>query len=153
MAKTTASHALEWAEQGQSSSAVLLTAQRLIALQQAIGQQLPVAMRHSFAVAQVKGTEITVIADHAALAAKLRQLQPTLIKSVQAAGWNAETLKIKVANRPTSPPTQQSHKQAKPLDDSDLKHFDHLRGQLQSGPLADAITRLLAHHRAGPQKN
>lgn len=153
MAKSLASHALEWAEREQSSSTVLLTAQRLLALQKAISQQLPAAMRNGFAVAQVKGTELTLIADHAALAAKLRQLQPTLLKSVQTAGWNADVLKIKVATRPNAPPSATNHKLAKPLDESDLRHFDFLRGQLEAGPLADAVTRLLAHHRAGAQKN
>ncbi|MCD8504821.1 MAG: DUF721 domain-containing protein [Burkholderiaceae bacterium] len=153
MAKAVASHALEWAEHGQNSGAVLLTAQRLLALQQAISKQLPAVMRQGFAVAQVKGTELTLIADHAALAAKLRQLQPTLLRSVQAAGWNADSLKIKVATRPNIPPSASNPKQARPLDMADLNHFESLRSQVQAGPLADAITRLLAHHKAGGQKN
>lgn len=153
MAKSVASHALAWAEQGQTTSTVLATAQRLIALQEVIDKQLPPAMRRGFAVAQVKGNELTLIANHAALAAKLRQLQPTLLKHIQLAGWNADTLKIKVASRPNTPPTIHTNKQARPLDESDLNHFEALGTSLEAGPLADAVKRLLAHHRVNTQKN
>ncbi|UOD50846.1 DciA family protein [Orrella daihaiensis] len=153
MGKAVASHALEWAEQGQKTGTVLVTAQRLLALQDAISKELPAAMRKGFAVAQIKGSELTLIADHSALAAKLRQLQPTLLKSIQAAGWNAEILKIKVATRPNTPPATQARKAARPLDETDLNHFDALSSQLQEGPLADAVKRLLSHHRTGSQKN
>jgi len=148
MAKSAASHALEWAEQGPTTGTVLLTAQRLIALQETIGKQLPAAMRRGFAVAQVKGSELTIIADHAALATKLRQLQPTLLRHVQLAGWNTDSLKIKVANRPNAPTVTPMRKEARPLDESDLKHFETLSLTLDEGPLAAAVGRLLAHHRS-----
>lgn len=152
MVKPTASHALQWAEQGQTTGTVLLTAHRLLALQDIIGKQLPASMRQGFAVAQVKGNELTLIADHAALAAKLRQLQTTLLKHIQQSGWNAETLKIKVASRPNAPLSTPTVKQARPLDAADLTHFKALRQQLDGGPLADAVERLLAHHRADTPK-
>lgn len=153
MAKSLASHALEWAQQGNNSGTVLATAQRLLVLQEALSKQLPAAMRKGFAIAQIKGTELTLIAEHAALAAKLRQMQPTLLKHIQATGWNAETLKIKVASRPNTPPTVLMQKQARALDETDLSHFDSLSSQLDSGPLAEAVQRLLKHHRAASQKN
>lgn len=147
MTKPTASHALEWAEQGQHASGVMLTAQRLIALQEIIGKQLPAAMRGGFAVAQVKGAELTLIVDHAALAAKLRQLTPSLLKHIQDGGWHAESLKIKVASKPNAPPPYQTERQAQPLDASALGHFEALRQELRPGPLAQAIDRLLSHHK------
>jgi hypothetical protein len=147
LTKPLASHALEWAEQGQGTSTVLITAQRLIHLQNIIGKQLPAPMRHGFAVAQVKGSELTLIADHAALAAKLRQLTPSLLKVINESGWLAESLKIKVASRPNAPPAHQTVKQAKPLDATALAHFEALRQQVDAGPLTEAIDRLLTHHR------
>lgn len=147
MTKPPASHALEWAEQGQGASTVLITAQRLIHLQGVIGRQLPVAMRQGFAVAQVKGSELTLIADHAALAAKLRQLTPRLLKAINESGWLAESLKIKVASRPNAPPAHKTVKQAQPLDATALAHFEALRQQVDTGPLTDALDRLLTHHR------
>lgn len=147
MTKPLASHALEWAEQGEGTAAVLMTAQRLIHLQEIIGKQLPAAMRRGFAVAQVKGNELTLIADHAALATKLRQLTPSLLKHINEAGWNATSLKIKVASRPNAPPVHPFVKQAVPLDASALAHFEQLRQQITHGPLNDAIVRLLSHHK------
>lgn len=151
MVKPRVSHALEWAEQGQSSGSVLATAQRLLILQEAIAKQLPMAMRDKFAISQVKGSELTLIAEHAALTAKLRQLQPTLLKHVQLAGFNIDTLKFKVASRPNRPPATPSQKLAQPLNETDLGHFEQLSTQLDAGPLADAVKRLLTHHRASPQ--
>lgn len=152
MAKSHASHALQWAEQGQGTGAVLLTAHRLIALQEAIGNQLPQAMRKNFAVAEVNGGDLTLIADHSALAAKLRQLQPTLLKHIALAGWNVTTLKIKVASRPNIPQQTPRTKQARPLGDADLDHFETLGRELHAGPLADAVARLIAHHRVTEKK-
>lgn len=147
MTKPLASDVLAWAEQGQTTSAVMLTAQRLIAVQSIIGKQLPVAMRNGFAVAQVKGTELTLIVDHAALAAKLRQLTPSLLQHIQDGGYNAESLKIKVATRPNRPAPHKTIREAQPLDDAALGHFETLRQTLAPGPLAEAVDRLLSHHR------
>jgi hypothetical protein len=147
MVKPYASHALEWAEQGTNSSSVLLTAHRLLALQEIIARELAPAMRASFAVTQLQGNELTLIADHAAMAAKLRQLQTSLLKHIQAAGWNVEILKFKVATRPSAPQIHQTPKLARALDHSDLRHFETLSTHLEPGPLADAVTKLLSRHR------
>jgi hypothetical protein len=42
-------------------------------------------------------------------------------------------------------------KEARALDAHDLKSFEELRAQLRPGPLADAVSRLLAHHRVDNQ--
>lgn len=147
MAKSNASHALQWAEEGQASSAVLLTAQRLIRLQGAISKHLPAGMQEGFAVADFKAGELTIIANHAALAAKLRQMQTTLLKHIESGGWHVTALKIKVATRPNTIPTQKIPKQARPLDESDLSHFEALGHEVRPGPLADAIAGLLARHK------
>lgn len=148
LTKPTASHALAWAEQGQNTAAVVLTAQRLIHLQDIVAKQLPMPMRQGFAVAQVKGNELTLIAEHAALAAKLRQLTPRLLKQINESGWQATSLKIKVATRPNAPPAHQVLKQAVPLDANALSHFEQLREQIRPGPLTQAIDRLLSRHRS-----
>lgn len=98
-------------------------------------------------MAQIKGSELTLLADNAALAAKLRQLTPTLLKVIQDSGWQAESLKIKVATRPNAPVTPHHERQTKPLDAVALAQFDTLRQELREGPLADAVDRLLSHHR------
>ena len=138
---------LAWAEQGQTTAAVMLTAQRLLTVQSIISNQLPVSMRNGFAVAQVKAAELTLIVDHAALAAKLRQLTPSLLKHIRDSGWNAESLKIKVASKPNRPLPHKVIREAQPLDDTALGHFENLRHTLEPGPLAEAVERLLSHHR------
>ena len=147
MAKPTASHAIEWVEQTEQSASVLLTAQRLIAIEAVIGQQLPAPMREGFAATQLKANELTLLTKNAALAAKLRQLQPRIIQQIKAAGWSIEELKIKVATRATKPETPTHVKQARALDETDLGHFENLSHHLNAGPLAEAVAKLLARHR------
>ena len=56
---------------------------------------------------------------------------------------------IKVSIQPLAPTYQKPEKTARPLDSGDLKSFEELKAQLQPGPLADAVARLLAHHSGG----
>ncbi len=147
MAKPTASHAIEWVEQAQQSASVLLTAKRLIAIETVISQQLPAAMRDGFAATQLKANELTLLTKNAALAAKLRQMQPRIVEQIKAAGWSIDDLKIKVATRASKPQTPIHVKQARALDETDLGHFENLSHQLNAGPLADAVAKLLARHR------
>jgi hypothetical protein len=147
MAKPHASHALDWVEKGDSTASVLLVAQRLIAIETVIRAQLPASMHTGFAVAQIKGNELTLFAKHSALASKLRQLQPRLVQQIQAAGWAVDELKIKVATRAGAPTATRWPKQARALDNHDLNHFETLSERLDDGPLADAVKKLLARHR------
>lgn len=148
MSNRSASHALQWAEQGSQTGSVVLAAQRLIELQGIIEGALPRAMQMGFAVAGIRANELTMLANNAALAAKLRQMQPSIIKAAGLAGWNIDSLKIKVATRPNIPPITKYAKQARPLDQADLGHFKTLSENLDAGPLADAVERLLRRHRA-----
>ncbi len=152
MSNQKASHALHWAEQGiGQAGSVVLTAQRLIELQTSIESSVPAAMRDGFAVAGIRTNELTLLAKNAALASKLRQMQPSILKHVGLAGWQVDSLKIKVATRPNSPPTVTFAKQSRALDQSDLGHFETLAKTLEAGPLADAVKRLLERH--GPEKS
>lgn len=149
MSNHSASHALQWAEQGSQTGSVVLAAQRLIALQTVIERALPRAMQTGFAVAGISANELTILANNAALAAKLRQMQPSIVKEAELAGWKIDSLKIKVATRPNTPPVTKYAKQARPLDQTDLDHFEALSENLDAGPLADAVRRLLSRHSPG----
>lgn len=151
MAKLQASHALDWVDTDQRISSVVLTANRLLALENVIRKHLPAALRNAFGAAQLAGSEVTLLVDHAAMAAKIRQMQPRLVQELQNAGWKIDSIKIRVASQARIPPTSQAQKEAKPLDREDLTHFKALATSLRKGPLADAVHRLLAHHQAPKQ--
>lgn len=153
MAKLQASHAMDWVDTDQHISSVVLTAHRLLALENTIRKHLPAALRKAFGAAQLAGTEVTLLVDHAAMAAKIRQMQPRLVQELQGAGWQIQSIKIRVASQPRTPPAVQTQKVAKPLDSEDLTHFKALATSLRKGPLADAVNRLLTHHQATKQSN
>ena len=148
MAKSPATHAMDWVDTDQRIGSVVLTAHRLLALENIIRKHLPIALRSAFGAAQLAGSEVTLLVDHAAMAAKIRQMQPRLIQHLQEGGWQIHTIKIRVASQARTPATVQAKKEAKPLAKEDLTHFETLAGSLRKGPLADAVRRLLAHHQA-----
>ena len=82
----------------------------------------------------------------AAFAAKFRQLAPRVTAHVQAAGWNLLEIKLRVQGGLGIPAAVQPPREARALDQQDLKTFEALNQQLRPGPLADAVARLLAHH-------
>lgn len=139
---------MDWVDADQRASSVVLTAHRLLALENIIRKHLPVALRSAFGAAQLAGAEVTLLVDHAAMASKIRQLQPRLVQELRDAGWQIDSIKIRVASQARTPPSIQNQKEAKPLDGEDLTHFRVLATSLRKGPLADAVHRLLAHHQA-----
>ena len=79
-------------------------------------------------------------------AAKFRQLAPRVTTHIQTAGWNLSEIKLRVQGGLGIPVAVQPPKEARALDQQDLKTFEALTQQLRPGPLADAVARLLAHH-------
>lgn len=147
MDKSLASHVVRWVSSDAQAGGLLLTAQRLLALESIIKEQLPASLRHSFAAAQLQGTDLVIVVDHSAMAAKIRQLQPSLIKQLNEAGWGVQSIRAKVASQPRAPERFLASKTARPLDTPDLQHFEDLKGNLRPGPLAEAVQKLLRHHR------
>lgn len=131
-------------------SSVLLTAQRLIALEQSLGQLLPVNLRQGFAVSELAGEELTLMTYNTAFAAKIRQFQPRLIEQLKAEGWPVAAIRIRVSAEPRAKHAMVAQRQARTLDKNDLDHFEQLAQALRPGPLADSVNKLLNHHRSKP---
>jgi hypothetical protein len=129
---------------------VLATARKLIAVEQATRKVLPPALAQVCRVARIDRQQITLAVPSAAHAAKLRQLAPRIAQSLTEGGWNLNEVSIKVQAGllPTQTKTALP-KEVVPLDDNALNAFEKLQSALSPGPLADAIQRLLTHHR-GP---
>jgi hypothetical protein len=82
----------------------------------------------------------------AAFAAKFRQLAPRVTAHMQQAGWNIAEIKLKVQGGLGLPEVVKPPREARTLDETDLKAFEVLRTALRPGPLADAVAKLLKHH-------
>lgn len=147
MAHVHSRQALQWMDNDGRGASVLLTAQRLIALEQSLRQLLPVNLRQGFAVAELSGGDLTLMTYSTAYAAKIRQFQPRFIEQLKADGWPVTAIRIRVSAEPKPKHGIKPERLARTLDKDDLNHFDRLAQTLRPGPLADSVNKLLAHHR------
>jgi hypothetical protein len=76
-----------------------------VALQQALTLFLPDYLHGNVDPGMIKDGFLTLFTPHAALAARLRHLEPALLASMQARGWPVRGCKIKVRPRGMPEPT------------------------------------------------
>lgn len=143
-----ATQALGWLGGDQHGAQVLEMARRLLAAEQAAKDAMPAALALVCKVARIDRQQITLAVPSPAYAARLRQLAPSIVQTLMDGGWNLTEIKVKVqAGLLQSQTKRSSGKEVVPLDNAALAAFDELRGKLRPGPLADAVQRLLEHHR------
>ena len=143
---TKGAHLIGWLGHDAQAASVLATAQQHLKLRAVVEQALPAAMRGAFDVLKIEQSTLTLMVSSAAFAAKFRQLAPRVTAHIQAAGWNLIEIKLRVQGGLGIPVSAQPPREARALDQEDLKKFEALNQQLRPGPLADAVARLLAHH-------
>jgi hypothetical protein len=143
--------AMGWLGHDARGAGVLATARLHLQIQHAIAAALPPGLGAVCRVARLEDQRLQVAVPGPAHAAKLRQMAPRIAQALQAAGWNLNEITVKVqaglfdaGMKPTRPV-----KEAVPLGDVALGAFEALQENLHPGPLADAVARLLRHHRQG----
>ena len=113
---------------------------------------LPDGLGSACQVVRLEDGCLTLAVPNASYATKLRQMSPRLANGLAQQGWNINEIKVRIqadiyGPAPYTPPAREST----PLDAQALQAFTELHDQLQPGPLADAVARLLKHH--GSSKN
>ncbi|MBY6345562.1 DUF721 domain-containing protein [Providencia rettgeri] len=141
------SHALGWLANDQQGSQVLEMARQLMAAQTHVNKALPPALGKACKVARIDRQQLTLAVPSAAHAAKLRQLLPTVTRHMNAAGWNISEALVHVQAHLFASVTEKPARQVQVLDERALESFEKLHDSLPQGPLAQAIERLLRHHR------
>lgn len=148
-ARQTDNTAMTWLVNDTRGAGVLATAKIHLQLQRALSEVLPAALAGACRVSSMDGQRLQLAVPTPAHAAKLRQLGPSVGRALAAKGWNMDTIDVTVAGslqtlgeRPKPAP-----KEAQPLDDGALHAFQALHGALRPGPLAEAVAKLLAHHK------
>jgi hypothetical protein len=121
----------------------------LLSIEHATQKILPPALAQVCRVARVDRQQVTLAVPSAAYAARLRQLAPRIAQMLTQEGWNLNEISVKVQagllqTRINAAPV----KDVTPLDERALSAFETLQNNLRPGPLADAVKRLLAHHRS-----
>ena len=139
--------AVSWLVNDQQGASVLAAARDLLAAQEAVREALPAALAHACQVARIDRQQMTLAVPGAAYAAKLRQVAPRIIQRLAQRGWNLQTIQVRVQAGLPWGQEGPARRDVVPLDDQALQAFDALRSNLRPGPLADAIGKLLAHHR------
>ncbi|MFA5489940.1 MAG: DciA family protein [Candidimonas sp.] len=141
--------AIQWLSSTGPSADVLATARYLLDLERATRQALPAGLAQACKAARVDGQQMTLAVPSPAHAAKLRQLAPSVAAKLSEQGWNISEVSVKVQARLAenrTKPLQSGNTQ--PLDAAALHAFDELSSRLRPGPLADAVRRLLSHHKS-----
>lgn len=143
-----------WLDASPGGSSILATARLHMQIREVLQQTLPVALGAACEVARAEQNRLLLAVPSAAHAAKLRQLAPSISRALCAQGWNLTEISIRIQAdlRLLQAGWQRPKPTARPLDDQALQAFDDLHDSLTPGPLADAVARLLRHHRQTPQE-
>jgi hypothetical protein len=121
-------------------------AQRLRDLEQFLIEALPSALASASRVANLKTGTLVVLADNAAVAAKLRQLAPRLLQHLKERGLEVTLLRVEVQVKPRKIKDEDDVTK-RPLPPDAIKDFERLSESLPASPLKSAVTRLVARRR------
>lgn len=141
--------AMSWLGHDIRGAGVLATARLHLHIQQALTTVLPGPLAAACRVLAVSQQRLYLGVPTAAYAAKLRQLGATMGRGLSERGFHIAAVEVRVQaslQRLGSTPPR-AHKEAIPLDERALLSFESLHRNLKPGLLADAVAKLLAHHR------
>ena len=144
------STAMSWLGHDTRAAGVLATVRLHILIQQALTSVLPAPLAAACRVLALYNQRLQLGVPTPAHAAKLRQLGPTMGRSLSERGFQIAAVEVKVqaSLQRLDLASVRAPKEAVPLDAPALSSFETLHRTLKPGPLADAVARLLAHHRA-----
>lgn len=121
-------------------------AARLMRLQNMLQQQLPPALASSCSVANLKGETLVLLANGGAVAARLKQIAPTLIQQFGAAGLAITTIQVKVkvieTREERRPPPQRT------ISETGSRSLEDFSATLPAeSPLRESLERLIRRSR------
>ena len=127
-----------------------LTAQarRAAELQQVFLNSAPPALTQACCVKQLRAGTLTLLADNAAIAAKLRQLTARLLTSYRKQGWQVTSIRIEVQVCEVATGAA-AQREPRRLNAEAIEYVEKLAATLDDTPLKQALTRLAARQRAG----
>lgn len=117
-------------------------AQRLAGLQQVLHEAVPSSLVHSARVSTFRAGRLVVLADNAAVAAKLKQLAPRLLRYVQEREKQVTGIQIEVQ---VAVPQRVSSTAPSERDLSltAVRSLEGLAGTLKDSPLKGALDRMV----------
>lgn len=132
----------------QDPQQLLSAAQRYLQLEQRIHAQLPESLRQC-RVAHIDRQKITLAVPSAAHATKLRQIIPTVLAALNQPTQQFTHIDIQIQSVLFTgfKPLGDVRQGGAGIDEKGLAAFEKLSLDLEQGPLANAIERLLRRHK------
>ena len=123
-------------------------ARRNAELDQVLVNTAPRELTQACRVKQLRDGTLTLLADNAAIAAKLKQLAARLLVSYQKQRSEITSIHIEVQVSEAIPAAIRRPKN-KRLSLESIQNLEMLAGQLDDSPLKQALTRMATRHRKG----
>lgn len=123
-------------------------AQRNAELHRVLLNSAPPALTQHCRVKQFRDGTLTLLAENAAIAAKLKQLAARLLTAYQKQRWQVTAIRIEVQVREPSPgpaPKPDSRR----LSVETIKNLEQLAGRIDDAALKEALTRMATRQRRG----
>lgn len=130
----------------ESMARLAVHASRLQKLQQILEKTVPSLLARSCRVANFKLGVLVIHAENGAVAAKLRQMAPSMSATFQSAGEQIAEIRIKVQPQEIAH-EHKPHAQAAILGEDSRARIDHLADTLPDGPLKAALEKLVLRSR------
>lgn len=140
-ARPSARDPLAYLRSDDALGALLPAVQQVAQLQAACEALLPMLFGSCIVLHLRQGT-LTIAAPTAALATRLRQVQPKLQQDLQAKGWGVEQIRLKIQLM-TTEPKPVTQREPRELSSSALSSFSALANEIEDSPLRDAVRALL----------
>ena len=123
-------------------------ARRNAELDQVLVNTAPRELTRACRVKQLRDGTLTLLADNAAIAAKLKQLAARLLDSYQKQRSEITSIHIEVqVSEPVYAPLKR--RQNKRLSLESIENLERLAAQLEDSPLKQALTTMTTRHRKG----
>jgi hypothetical protein len=121
-------------------------AQLIAELNQILANVAPPGLTQACCVKQLRDGTLTLLAENAAIAAKLKQLAARLLASYQKQRRQVTSIRIEVqVTQSASRPAEK--REPKSLSIETIENLERLASQLEDSPLKTALTRLASRRR------
>jgi hypothetical protein len=119
---------------------IAVASRRVAQMQRVYLEVVPRDLSNSSRIGWARGAVLTVCADNGAVAAKLRQLGPRILKQLRQSGFefNSMRIDVQVAQNAYSTP----YSPHKPLSKNALSAIENTLDRINDSPLKTALARL-----------
>ncbi|MEF8701013.1 MAG: DciA family protein [Candidatus Accumulibacter sp. UW26] len=132
----------KYLDTAEGADKVMAHARQLVRLAGIYREIAPQPLAEASRVANYKSAVLVIQADNGAVAAKLRQMAPTLVRELLRRGLECTGVQVKVQARPGEKPTRVP--EPRPLSAKASQEIAALSASLPASPLREALENLLA---------